>query len=162
MISKDKLKEYIERVERCIPEMIKSIHISLPREVMGLKLTVSQALTLVSLGYKKSCRMSELAESVGMNMSSMTGIVDGLIETEVVERMRSKKDRRVVMVQMTPKGKKIVNKIRKYREKEVRDIVEYLDEKEREEIIRGFEKVVEAFSKISKQKKETKRTIQTR
>jgi len=140
-----KTDEYIDRVERCIPKIIRSIHLFVPREIVGLKLTVSQVLTLASLFRKKVCKMTELAESVNMNLSAMTGIVDGLIQTELVERKRDAKDRRNVLVYLTSNGKKTVREIQDYRNREIRSIIEYLDEGRREAIISGFEKAVEAF-----------------
>lgn len=152
MIPEKKMREYIERIEKCIPEILRYIHISAPKDLTELKLTLSQVVSLASLGYKDSRKMSELAESVSMNMSAMTGIVDRLIKIGLVERMRSRKDRRAVIVKLTPKGRKIVKKIQEHRYRETQEIIEYLDEKEREDFIKGFEKVVEAFTRRSKER----------
>jgi len=157
MVFDNKMKEYIARVEKTIPEILRCIHIAVPKDIMGLKLTISQSTTLTSLGYKKSCKMSELAESVSMNTSTMTSVVDSLIEIDLLRRMRSREDRRLVLVQLTEKGKKVVNKLNRYKKKQIRDIIEHLNEKDRENVLSGFEKVVDAFLATSKEKKRGKK-----
>lgn len=153
MVSKKKMQEYISRIEKCIPEAIRSIHTSIPKDFIGLRLNVSQAITLLSLGYKEPCNMSELADSVSINMSTMTGVVDELIKMGLIERTRSIKDRRVVIVKLTSKGGEILEKVQEYRNKELERVIGYLDEEEREVLIRGFEKVIEAFAKRNKEEK---------
>jgi len=152
MTSKEKSKEYIERVEKCVPEILRCIHLSVPREILGLKLTISQSVTLTSLGYKKSCKMSELAESVSMNMSTMTPIVDSLMLKHLALRRRSKQDRRVVLVHLTEKGKKAVKSMNRYKKKQIKEIIEYFDEKDRHHVIEGFENMIKAFSSVCKKK----------
>lgn len=146
-----KIDEYVARIERAIPTLMKSVHSSIPREIKGLKakLTMSQMITLLRLIHKKErkeLKMSELAEIANANVSAMTGIVDGLIQEGLVERERSTEDRRTVFVRLTPEGAKIARSLQNYRRKKIREAVEYLDEDKRETMVRGFEKVVEAFS----------------
>lgn len=149
----DKINEYIDRIERCIPKIIRTVPLSVPREIAGLKFTVSQVLTLASLFRKDVWKMTELAENVNVNLSTMTGIIDGLIQTELVERKRDAKDHRSVLVYLTSKGKKVANKIRANRKRKTRSIIEYLDEDRREAIISGFESAVEAISIRTEKKK---------
>lgn len=146
MKKNNKIDGYIDRVEKCVPEIIRSIHISMPEEIMGLKLTISQVLTLVALGYKKLCKMSDLAKAVSTKMSAMTGIIDGLIREGLVERERSDDDRRIVLVRLTQKGRRIARRLQEHRKKNICSIIEYLDKSQRESIIVGFEKMIAAFS----------------
>jgi DNA-binding MarR family transcriptional regulator len=56
--------------------------------------------------------MRELAQTVAMPPSSLTGIVDGLVERQNVERVSDPEDRRVVRVRLTESGQTYVGKIR--------------------------------------------------
>jgi len=154
MKSGDKINEYINRVEKCIPKIIKSISLSMPKEIAGLRLTESQVLTLSSLSGREVWKMTELSESVNINLSAMTGVVDSLVKNDLVERKRDVKDRRRVLVHLTPRGKKIASKIRTTRKRKIRSTIEYLDEDRREAIISGLEKVVEAFFRTAEGKKQ--------
>ena len=49
-------------------------------------------------------RMSDLAECAQTSQASLTGIIDRLEEHGLVERVRSRDDRRVVEVTLTPAG----------------------------------------------------------
>ncbi|OYD14680.1 hypothetical protein CH333_07485 [candidate division WOR-3 bacterium JGI_Cruoil_03_44_89] len=154
MKSGDKISEYIDRVEKCIPKIIKSISLFMPKEIAGLRLTESQVLTLSSLFGREVWKMTELSESVNINLSAMTGVVDSLVRNELVERKRDVKDRRRVLVHLTSRGKKIARKIRTTRKRKIRNIIEYLNEDEREAIISGFEKAVKAISTRAETKKQ--------
>lgn len=50
-------------------------------------------------------RMSDLAECAQISQTSLTGIVDRLVERGLVERIRSDEDRRVVEVALTEDGR---------------------------------------------------------
>ncbi len=50
-------------------------------------------------------RMSDLAECAQVSQTSLTGVVDRLVERGLVERIRSEEDRRVVEVALTEEGR---------------------------------------------------------
>lgn len=50
--------------------------------------------------------MSDLSSSLGLALSSTTGVVDRLVEHGLVERTRPDQDRRCVHVTLTAKGRK--------------------------------------------------------
>lgn len=66
------------------------------------------ALTLLS---EKSLNLSELAELHGVSLPTMSSTISKLAEAGWVQRQRSKTDRRVVMLALTPAGRKILNEI---------------------------------------------------
>jgi DNA-binding MarR family transcriptional regulator/YHS domain-containing protein len=57
------------------------------------------------LGQGGETRMRSLAGTCGMALSTMTGVVDRLVEQGLVRRRHSTTDRRVVLVQLTGRGK---------------------------------------------------------
>jgi DNA-binding MarR family transcriptional regulator len=59
------------------------------------------------LGEHGDLTMGQLAGAVGLSVSSMTVIVDGLEKAGYVTRERSQDDRRVVRLRNTSKGRKI-------------------------------------------------------
>jgi len=141
------IDQYVKRIENCLPKIMQGIRLTMPRQIMGIKLNFSQGLTLIRLGYHgPRCNMSELSKDTRIKLTALTGVIDGLIKEKLVKRADNPEDRRVVMVEITPLGQKIVNKIRRYRNKTIRHVVQVLNEKEREIIISGFEKMVNVFS----------------
>lgn len=58
-----------------------------------------------------SRRMSDLAECAQTSQASLTGIVDRLEERGLVERVRSREDRRVVEVTLTTAGREEMRRV---------------------------------------------------
>jgi DNA-binding MarR family transcriptional regulator len=56
--------------------------------------------------------MRELAATISMPPSSLTGLVDSLVERGNIERISDPEDRRIVRVRLTEDGQGYVNKIR--------------------------------------------------
>jgi DNA-binding MarR family transcriptional regulator len=69
-----------------------------------IDLTMPQMHTLFAIRAARTCRMSELAEITQQSAGTLTGIVDRLIEEQLVGRVRDIDDRRVVQVTLTPRG----------------------------------------------------------
>jgi DNA-binding MarR family transcriptional regulator len=70
----------------------------------AIDLTLPQMVTLFAIRGAGTCRMSELAEVTRQSAGTLTGIVDRLIEDDLVGRVRDVDDRRVVQVTLTARG----------------------------------------------------------
>lgn len=64
----------------------------------------SQAAVLIYLGFHDNCSLSELADGVGRNNSAITGLVDRMEASGLVERCHGSTDRRSKTVSLTDKG----------------------------------------------------------
>jgi DNA-binding MarR family transcriptional regulator len=69
-----------------------------------IALTMPQMVTLFAIRDAGTCRMSELADITQQSAGTLTGIVDRLIEDNLVGRVRDVDDRRVVQVTLTASG----------------------------------------------------------
>ena len=139
------IEEYVKRVEDCVPKFMRAMRKTVPKQVMETKLTFSQSLALIGLEDHDSIKMTDLSEKTSINLTALTGVVNSLINQNLAIRKRSSKDRRVVLVELSATGRKLVGKIQQHRRESLRYIVESLDKDEREVIIAGFEKMVETF-----------------
>lgn len=54
-------------------------------------------------------KMKDIGERVNVKLSNLTNIVDNLETQRYVRRVNSKTDRRSIYVNITPKGKKLIN-----------------------------------------------------
>lgn len=57
------------------------------------------------LGEQEPCIMRQIADHLGFALSTATGVVDRLVEKDLVRRERSDEDRRVVRVRLTEGGR---------------------------------------------------------
>lgn len=102
------------------------------------------------LGKKRSMKMTEVADQARLSVSTITGIMDSLVEKSLVERTRSDEDRRIVRVELTEEGQKIYGEALAIRLRMVRGMLGSLNSREQETLIDLFSKIVQ---KIEKEKK---------
>lgn len=70
-----------------------------------MNLTGPQGMLIGILAHLGAMKISDLSEKMGLSNSTVSGIVDRLEKQGVVERIRSKEDRRVVQVNITSEFK---------------------------------------------------------
>lgn len=70
-----------------------------------LDLTPGQVFMLHFIQCERECNVSKLAGFLEVNPSAITVMLDRLEGRDFVQRVRDKRDRRVVLVQLTPAGK---------------------------------------------------------
>jgi DNA-binding MarR family transcriptional regulator len=73
--------------------------------------TVAQCHVLLEIEEAGAASISGLAESLGLDSSSLSRTVDGLVEIGYASRTENAKDRRYTSIGLTESGKKIVTKI---------------------------------------------------
>ncbi|MBU0517669.1 MarR family transcriptional regulator [bacterium] len=62
---------------------------------------------ILLLGYKGPSKMSDIADKLGIAVSTATGIFDRLVDKGLAARERSEEDRRIVRVDLTERGRAI-------------------------------------------------------
>jgi DNA-binding MarR family transcriptional regulator len=75
-------------------------------DLTGPQLTVVKMLEQVG-----ELSLSELSDRIRAQNSTVTGIIDRMEREQLVVRERSKEDRRVVYIRLTPKGKKLAEEM---------------------------------------------------
>ena len=71
---------------------------------LELTLTLAQLKTLYLVAAAGPLRMSEVAERLGTAPSTTSGVVDGLVHLDLLERVEDPADRRQVLVRATAKA----------------------------------------------------------
>ncbi|HET7811841.1 MAG TPA: MarR family transcriptional regulator [Steroidobacteraceae bacterium] len=81
------------------------------RHMQPLELTGMQWEPLLMLWLGRADTVAGLARVIQMGDASMSRMLDRLEEKDLVRRERSDTDRRVVKLHLTPKGRKVANRI---------------------------------------------------
>ncbi len=89
-----------------------------------ISLTLPQLVTLFAIRNAGTCRMSELAESTQQSAGTLTGIVDRLIDDNLVGRVRDIEDRRVVQVMLTSQGDERLARVEQARYEDMEQILQ--------------------------------------
>ena len=74
--------------------------------------------------------MSELSRELMVSNANVTGVIDRLEKSGLVERNRAKHDRRVLYIQLSKEGRRQFNKMAKHHERWLGELFGGLNEKE--------------------------------
>lgn len=110
-------------------------------------ITKQELFALESVSRQGKLTMSGLANSISINMSTATGIVDRLIEKKLAKRERDGSDRRIVSVVLAERGKETVKLYHKQKKKTFESIMGMLSESEQESLVRILEKIAGLIQK---------------
>ncbi len=74
-------------------------------------LTLAQCHTLLEVGYRKEVSLIELAGSIGLDASTLSRTIQGLVVLGLVNRLADEKDRRCVAISLTEHGRRVFTEI---------------------------------------------------
>jgi len=135
------LNEFAQEMSVVMPQLLREFLKRQARVVVMEEISFSQMAILHLLKERKQCMMSELAGLLSVTTSAATGIVDRMVRSGLLKRALNPKDRRVVNIQLTPKGKRSIGTIFKQREKMMIDVFKHFNCKERETYLNIVKKV---------------------
>jgi len=104
-------------------------------------ITVPQFLVLEAVENRGPLKMSVLAEELRVSMPAATGLVDRLHALRVVERQYDPDDRRLILIAITPKGRRMVRTLRSKRARMIGSIFGRLTSQERADYIKILKRV---------------------
>lgn len=95
----------------------------------------------------KGLTMTDLAQYLCIKAPSVTYLVEDLVKYKLVKRSHDTQDRRVVKIVLTPKGKKILNKVYPHRADSFRKVLHQLGSTEQKKFIKTLEHIHEIYKK---------------
>jgi len=99
-------------------------------------------LTIISyVGQKQNVKMSEIAENLDAPLSTLTSIVDKLVEKKYLLRYHSSEDRRVVLVTLAINGKETHSTFIAQKQDMARKILGEFKARDQESLIKYLEKI---------------------
>ena len=97
---------------------------------LGLDITMAQAKVLFLIRATGSVQMSDLVARLGVTVPTVTGIVDRLVERELVVRRGMADDRRRVVIEITPSGVELIDGMRDISAGQLLGLLAVMDEEE--------------------------------
>jgi DNA-binding MarR family transcriptional regulator len=135
------LNKFVHEMAEFMPKYIGEAHARFNVTSLMKDITFTQ---MVILNFLKACeraKMSEIAKALKVTTSATTGIVDRMVRTGFLVRVPGMKDRRIIYIEMTEKGEKIVDAIEKQRRKFINGIFGKLTTTEREKFLQTMKKI---------------------
>jgi len=113
-------------------------------------LTPVQYAALSKVGLTPGVDQRTLARSIGLDTSTIAGVIDRLETRGLMQRMASPEDRRVRLLDLTEQGEKVLQAVGPDMLKAQQRILEPLSPVERDEFMRMLRKVVTANNELSR------------
>ena len=123
-------KKDVEIIDEIFLHLIDFSKKHILEESINNEISYEQFKVLFQLYGKEKVNMNEIGENICISNSACTILIDKLIKLELVERKRSDKDRRLVEVYITPKGKESLSNIIKKRHELVEGFLSSMTEHE--------------------------------
>ena len=131
-------KEIIERLANEAENMCRWMYSGHLENWPGLDMTVPQIKTMVILEQLGPMRMGTVSRYLGGTFSATTSTVDRLVRQELVERVSDEHDRRVVVCQLTHKGREKLEQFWRLGRQRIIGLLDQMEDKHLEVIVRAM------------------------
>lgn len=116
-------------------------------DFLEIGITMPQAKILYLLAATGELHLSELVATLGVSLSTVSGIVDRLVEHGFIVRRDDPTDRRQVMVAPTPTGSNLVERFRELNRKQLQALLDLLPDDELGTVARAIDSLVAAVAR---------------
>lgn len=104
-------------------------------------LSITELHTIEAMGMYEGRTMSEVAQDLKITVGTLTTAINKLIKKGYVERKRIEEDRRVVLINVTKKGKLAYRLHQKFHLDMINEITEKISKEEERVLISALEKL---------------------
>lgn len=118
-------------------------------EFLEIAVTMPQAKLLYLLGAAGDLHMSELVTRLGVSLSTVSGLVDRVVEAGFVTRREDPADRRHVVVGLTPAGTAFIDRFRELNAHEMRELLALLDDAELDSVRTALAALARAADRLA-------------
>lgn len=109
------------------------------------KMTTNDMHVIEAIGPDEAKTMSTVAKTLNVTLGTLTIAVNSLVKKGYVNRVRSEKDRRVVLVSLTKEGMQAYRHHQKFHDEMIQSVIETLEDDEREVLHRALDKLNQFF-----------------
>lgn len=127
------------QIASLIREINCKLNHNIKNEFKETGLTVPQIMVIKTLSKNKRLKVSEISKEISLVNSTVSGIIDRLEKQDIVKRVRSEKDRRIVYIELSNNGDEIIKKYRHIINNFFNNIFSSSSEKEIETILTGLQ-----------------------
>lgn len=135
------------KIVRALKRVLKVFKHNMKNQFKSMNVTGPQGMLIGTLSHYGQMKISDLSEKIGLSNSTVSGIIDRLEKQELVERIRSVDDRRVIYVSVTPKFSHIAEKSFKEVEKNFEAMISSASQQELDTILKGLSTLEEIIER---------------
>lgn len=134
-----------ERMADLTFELLEQCQIKREQMAERLHLTVAEFKLLRGFRKDETLSVNDLAKRIDLSSSRLTRIIDGLVEKGLARREIGSRDRRVMEISLTLKGKKVRDELEETYMKTHLDILDLLPQGADDSVILAMEKLRDAM-----------------
>ena len=114
-------------------------------EFLEIAVTMPQAKLLYLLSALGDLHMSDLVTRLGVSLSTVSGLVDRIVESGLAARREDAADRRQVVVGLTATGATFIDRFRELNARQMRELLNHLNDEE----LAGLRQSLNALSRAA-------------
>jgi len=146
--NKENVKEQLESIDQIKEALVKyrNTVIGEKYDLLPYHLTPTKETILKTVYDKESCIVSDITKVLGLSPGAITIVLNQLEDEQLVTRIYKKKNRRSVWIELTEKGKNVVETLQKTRTDFWVNILSNLTDEERSQYIHIMQKLSKTLS----------------
>jgi len=142
------LEDFVDAVDRLSRRLMRNVECCDRVLTAGYGLTATQAYSLLALHERGEVTMNELASEMRLHGTTMTRMVDSLVEKGLAERRQDPEDRRVVRVGLSATGRETVQELQECKREFLSAAFAELSDSERDTILRAIQRLVSTVEEL--------------
>ncbi len=135
------MNTFVHRSMRDSAHFVKASEISMPQFFM-----------LMHLHQREQCGISDLSEHMDTSTAAVSQLVDKLVQADLLLRTEDPNDRRAKKVELSPKGKALIEEGIEERYRWVNELADALSDEEAKKVSEAFEILGSAMKRIESAK----------
>jgi DNA-binding MarR family transcriptional regulator len=147
----DERVKQLQRILDCSSAFFRSLHTGQDQAWLSVELTMPQLKALMCVTDNYGATHGQIARFLGVTLSTITGIVDRLVDHGLVVRREDPEDRRITRVLPTPRGQQLVNMLLRYRNDALTALLSQLTPEELITVESAFDYLLAASSRLADQ-----------
>ncbi len=112
--------------------------------------SLAQCHTLLEIGHNSKISVSELAQKLDLDKSTVSRTVDGLVKMDLIDRKIPEENRRKALLNLTDEGKEVCKTINYSNDAYIEDVLQGFTEQERSNFLNLFRKLTENMVRARK------------
>jgi len=140
-MSNREFEDFIRHLSDLVPHIRKQMLRTQKNALTMGVISLPQMTILEYLYDRKDCIMSDIAELLLVSMSAATGLADRMIKNGLLKRSHNAKDRRTVIIALTPKGRQMAKSFLSVHRRMIRKVFQKISAQDRRKYLEIVRKV---------------------
>lgn len=146
-------KEYIDKIRETIRVFEREIFYQNTASCCN-GVSLAQCHTILEIGNNSEISVSELAQKLDLDKSTVSRTVDGLVKMDIIDRKTPEENRRKALLNLTDEGYQVCESINYSNDSYINDVFEGFSEQDRSVFLELFGKLTENMVQARKNSEE--------